>query len=340
MKRGRVYFLQWSVLLMLLCWSGPMAAQRLVDAEYFVDTDPGVGQATPLQLAPAGQWENLALMPNVSTLPPGLHRVCVRIREGRQVWSQFRCGFVLVTRTATFNIVAAEYFWNEDPGVGQGTPLALEAGASVETDLQVPTDGLTPGLHRLHVRLRGADGAWSPYLRRLVFVTGQPDRPVVAAEYFWDRDPGVGQGIPLDIPTGDAPDLALQIPVDTVAQGRHRLYVRLQARDGGWSHYSSTSVSVSGVTAVASLPDGMAVSRPYPNPARAEVTVRLALHRSWRGTVVVYDALGQELYRNATVSCPPGTHVLRIPCAAWPAGLYRISLQAADTHWHYPFVRQ
>ena len=62
-------------------------------------------------------------------------------------------------------LVAAEYFINEDPGPGQGTPMSTAGmpwGETTLTEADVSTLGLGVGEHTLGVRFKDDSGNWSP----------------------------------------------------------------------------------------------------------------------------------------------------------------------------------
>ena len=62
-------------------------------------------------------------------------------------------------------LVAAEYFVNQDPGIGAGTPMSTEGlawGETTITEADVSTIGLGFGEHRIGVRFRDSSGNWSP----------------------------------------------------------------------------------------------------------------------------------------------------------------------------------
>ena len=67
-------------------------------------------------------------------------------------------------------ITAAEYFFDDDPGVGNATALTIAQGASIDETFSIPTTGLSEGLHVLHIRTQDSDNVWSLYLRRYFFV--------------------------------------------------------------------------------------------------------------------------------------------------------------------------
>jgi hypothetical protein len=85
-------------------------------------------------------------------------------------------------------IAVSEYFFDTDPGAGNGFPLAISTPADTVTfSSAISTSGLTAGRHYLYIRTQTSDGRWSHYEPREFFI----QVPIAEAEYFFDIDPGV-----------------------------------------------------------------------------------------------------------------------------------------------------
>jgi hypothetical protein len=179
----------------------------------------------------------------------------VRVRGSDNGWSAtFRSvvhvGPELIARDV--RVQQGEFFFDSDPGEGNGAPLlafdgnwtdAVETGASSEAAPAI-------GAHLLYVRMRASDGTWSNEYKTVVHVSAPlSTRPVavVNGEYFWDIDPGEGNGSALAA-TDDGFDEALEDAVTSdmseLSAGPHLLGVRMQGSDGGWSAAFQQVVSV------------------------------------------------------------------------------------------------
>ncbi len=148
-------------------------------------------------------------------------------------------------------LVALEYFWDDDPGLGKATSLTLTRAAAFDGTLNVPTSStLTQGIHFLGVRLRTANGQWSPTLTSPVYIhtlapTGDPTM-LTAVEVFFDNDLGFGRNIVQRINSkgGDTPiSLSLTVPA-TLPVGAYLLGVRTQTERGQWSPVQLTPITV------------------------------------------------------------------------------------------------
>jgi len=130
-----------------------------VEAEYFFDADPGVGQGTAATLSETG---NLLLDLPTDAFSFGLNRIGVRVRDAQDIWSttDFRSFLKLDALISQSGApVVAEYFFDTDPGVRQGTEIALAADGSLTLDLS--SSGFAFGLNKIGIRVRDADGIWS-----------------------------------------------------------------------------------------------------------------------------------------------------------------------------------
>ncbi len=208
---------------------------NIVAAEYFIDTDPGFGNGSPLNIGTAGTSVNFTDNIATTDLAPGAHTLYVRTLSSNGTWS-FPTPKLFTIADTQFDIVAAEYFIDADPGFGNGNALDIgTAGASVNFNDSIPTTGLAPGAHTLYVRTLSSNGTWSfPTPRQFTIANTQYE--IVAAEYFFNTDPGFGNGTALNIGTaGPAVDFDEEIPTTGLAPGAHTLYVRTLSNNGTWS---------------------------------------------------------------------------------------------------------
>ena len=172
---------------------------------------------------------------------------------------------ILSVTTAFAQIVNnAEYFFDNDPGPGNGTPISISTpGVSVSFPAQIPIN-LSPGFHWLGIRVKDSDGKWSLFQRRDFYVS-QPgtDLPIITkAEYFFDNDPGVGGGTPLNFQTPGfsvSQTFPITVPV-SMAAGTHRLAIRVKDQAGHWSLFQRDSIVVGGSTASITCPGNVVVT--------------------------------------------------------------------------------
>jgi Secretion system C-terminal sorting domain len=221
----------------------PATAQNVVQAEYFFDADPEFGNGTPIALSAAQNLPALAASLDISALSNGIHRLYVRTRNAAGEWSFTQAHIFLKDFNAAYpsvsaaqNLVKAEYFFDADPGFGNGT-AAVPTGDDNFANFVVATNtsNLSRGIHRLYVRVLNQEGAWSVSNSRSILVDADEAYPNASAplgnitrvEYFLNNDPGFGNGIPLSItPSPSLPNLSFNADLSALGVGNHTLFVR------------------------------------------------------------------------------------------------------------------
>lgn len=237
MKMLRAGVIFWLMLLGTSGW-----AQSIIAAEYFFNTDPGQGNATPLSIPSGGEVTFTRTIPTTS-LSQGFHFLGLRIKETGGVWSLFETrGFYITAATTDVpNIVAAEYFLDNDPGQGNGINIPITPGATVNFTVPIPAGSLTPGFHFLAIRTKDADGRWGLFESRGFYITAATtDVPnIVAAEYFIDTDPGIGNAESITpISAGATVNITASIPAG-LTPGFHTLAIRTKRADGTWGLFEA-----------------------------------------------------------------------------------------------------
>lgn len=216
----------------------------LVAAEYFTDTDPGLGYATPVNITPGHHLDSLSLILDISTLPNGFHHLFIRVRDARGKWSLANVKPFLKETVYTNlpDLVAAEYFIDTDPGFGNATPVNLTAGQIQDSvTLMLDISAIPPGFHHLYFRAKDEHGKWShtnikSFLREKVYSQAQK---IVKAEYFFNTDPGYGNGVNVPItPDSDIDSLDIVADVSVLPLGTHNLMIRVMDENGQWSQVS------------------------------------------------------------------------------------------------------
>jgi len=210
---------------------------QITAAEYFFDTDPGVGSATTLTMS--GNTVNKNFSIPTTGLSDGIHQMYVRIKKSNGAWSMYdrNVFYINPNHTNTFSITAAEYFFDTDPGVGNATVLTM-SGNTVNKNFSIPTTGLSDGIHQMYVRIKKSDGTWSMYDRSVFYINPNHTNTfsIAAAEYFFDTDPGVGNATALTM-SGNTVNQNFSIPTTSLSNGIHQMYVRVKKSDGTWSMY-------------------------------------------------------------------------------------------------------
>ncbi|MBS1644106.1 MAG: T9SS type A sorting domain-containing protein, partial [Bacteroidetes bacterium] len=214
---------------------------NITAAEYFIDTDPGIGMGTNISIS-AGQDITFAFSSSLTGISAGIHRLFVRTKDANGKWSltqpqMFYYEPVLSHPLA--NIVAAEYFIDTDPGIGAATSVSFTSGQDVSFAFTGSLTGVSHGLHRLFVRTKDANGKWSHTQAQMFYfepVLSHPLANIVAAEYFFDTDPGIGNATAATVTAGQDINIPITAAISSLSAGIHRLLVRTKDANGKWSH--------------------------------------------------------------------------------------------------------
>lgn len=140
------------------------ARAALVGGEYFLNVDPGHGEAIPLSGVSDDSFTGtITLNPaTLGNLTPGRHLLGVRFQDEEGEWGTTAYHF-FTTPLAGTKLVAGEYFLNDDPGEGRGTSIAITGDGEPTSPIVLsPADlaGLPDGGHFMGVRFRDDSGQW------------------------------------------------------------------------------------------------------------------------------------------------------------------------------------
>lgn len=242
----------------------PPAPANMVQLEYFINTDPGIGNGTPISIGiPQPNVNNAAFSIPTGALPQGYYRLYLRSRDANGQWSHTHNAFFSnvvapvypVAPPAPVNIVKLEYAIDANPAFGAGTPISITPALDIANQsVVISTVGLPAAPHILYIRSQDANGRWS--LTNISFFDNSvaPPYPVAPApagavqqmEYFIDTDPGFGLGTPVSITPGT--NITTSFSVNGIANGDHIFYIR--SRNNPWSITNAVPFSVGVATPV------------------------------------------------------------------------------------------
>lgn len=227
----------------------PEPAKNIVRIEYFIDTDPGIGQANSVSINPAQNIQNQQFQVSLDGLAKGIHLLYIRSFDEEGKWSLTSLvlfdNFQLPQYPSSAlkpGLSAAEYFIDSDPGIGNGIAIPLSQDTVMQTTFLANLTGLSSGVHQLYVRTKDESGRWSlnnvrlfdnssivPYRQAPV-----PASPVNSIEYYIDNDPGFGMGTPVPFTaSNDIVGLNVDIDISGLSEGSHVVYFR--SRETPWS---------------------------------------------------------------------------------------------------------
>ena len=234
------------LLFTIMLWQTELFAQApdITTIEYFLDSDPGFGNGTSVPFtADSIIDENFSI--DMSSTSLGFHKLFIRVKDTDGSWSLTDMRDIFKIRQPdspppTKDVVAFEYFFDTDPGFGNGTSLPVTSGLDIDEDYVIDITSLSLGFHEIFFRVKDSDDIWSLTDKRDIFKMRLPDSPpptkdVVAFEYFFDTDPGFGNGTSLPVTSGLDINEDYVIDITLLSLGFHTIFFRVQDSDNIWS---------------------------------------------------------------------------------------------------------
>lgn len=166
---------------------------------------------------------------------PGVYSVTLIVSDGVHSAIETKNGYITVTQEEFPNIVSVEYFFDADPGHGNGISIPFSSAPTSDIQINITTASLALGLHRLYLRAKDENGNWgiAQALSFLQQVT--KNQPMITnIEYFLDQDPGPGLASTIPITQAESIQIEENLQLASVQTGLHRLYVRGKDSNGNW----------------------------------------------------------------------------------------------------------
>ncbi len=135
---------------------------EVVYAESYLNTDPGFGNAEEIDID-QGETVEDQFSSSTELLDPGRHDVYIRVQDSEGNWSIPARRSFIVNDELPLDVVAAEYFIDEDPGIGSATPTDVTNPDHFIEEMFstiVPND-LPFGDHFLFLRVQNEELTWS-----------------------------------------------------------------------------------------------------------------------------------------------------------------------------------
>ncbi|MFT3911970.1 MAG: T9SS type A sorting domain-containing protein [Ferruginibacter sp.] len=213
-------------------------AQSINKLEYFIDNDPGFGNATNISIVSSANISNLVVPVGIASLSKGLHSIYFRSKDNAGNWSLTN-RWMFLKDVLSSNANKLEYFIDTDPGFGNGINITITPSANI-IDIAVPVSisSLSKGFHSIYTRSKDNTGSWS-ITNRWLFFKDLAQANLSGGEYFFDTDPGFGHGtaIPFTGPLGTgAADFSFVANASSLTStGNHLLFIRTREVNGKWS---------------------------------------------------------------------------------------------------------
>jgi hypothetical protein len=300
--------------------------QQIHRAEYFIDSDPGFGLATPIAIENPDHLLALHFLVYTHELDQGFHTLVVRACDDMGRWSHAiqQKFYVFEAQSVTVaKIDKAEYFIDSDPGFGLATPIDVASPEFLlSLSFQVNTSTLPQGFHTINTRSRDEMGRWSLACKQLFYVTKTippGESNITGIEYFVDEDPGFGNGtfVSIALPASNV-TADFIVNTDGLSDGDHILYIRSKDVMNRWSQTLAHAFSM--INTGINSREVVSWLNMYPNPNDGQFNIELANMYQDFLTLKIHDlngrtVLSKELYSiktPVTVTLPPGIYMLSI----------------------------
>jgi hypothetical protein len=142
-------------------------SQNIIRGEYFIDIDPGFGNASGFEIAvPDSDYTKAVTVPYTSFTSPGYHNLFIRTLDENGKWSHTSRSIVEAEENSSpSQVIKIEYFFSDDKGFGYNSIMPLAASIDNTWDFNIPFDQLPTGWKAndsLFVRVQeGAGNHWS-----------------------------------------------------------------------------------------------------------------------------------------------------------------------------------
>jgi hypothetical protein len=218
-------------------------APDIVEAEYFIDTDPGFGAGISIPLTPGATLTDLSFTVDLDGVSTGVHVVYTRLKSANKSWSHTHPTVIfkeaITGNDAAPDIVKAEYFIDTDPGFGNATNIPLTANETLtDFTFSIPLGSVSNGAHVVYTRMKSSSNTWSATHSSVFFkesISGLTAPDITRLEYFVDTDPGFGNGTDVPVTPGSVlTDIAFAIDASTLVDGAHKVYIRAKDANNSW----------------------------------------------------------------------------------------------------------
>ena len=216
------------------------AQNNVTQVEYFLDTDPGYGNAVNVPITESTDMEVNFNMP-ITSLIDGFHMLFVRTKNSNEIWS-FKHQHAFYKGTSIVTGSQIEYFIDTDPGFGKGARII--ATGEGEQSFVADLSGIQKGFHTLFVRVCDNKGNWSFKYKHTFYKANITEG--IFTEYFFDKDPGVGKGniVPIGTTGTNFYDKTFEVDTKKLTSGEHTLFVRAVDASGNISFSAVQKVTI------------------------------------------------------------------------------------------------
>jgi hypothetical protein len=329
---------------------------NITKLEYFVDTDPGFGNATPITFTTANDVTVTNYPVTIGTLSTGVHHLYVRSKDAAGKWGHTNIknfavvnNIIIPSNPAAGLISKLEYFVDTDPGFGNGTIVNITPTGDLNNYSFAANIGTLPvGNHVFYIR---SFDTWSltnvyPFtinsalpLTLLSFTAQKENSSVklnwqtsneINTKYFnVERSidgihfTGIGQ---VNVQTTSIPIKDYGFNDPDFPSGR--LYYRLKMIDINGAFTYSPVVRINNTAGI--------VFNIYPNPANNITTIELPAGIGKNISINVLNAMGQLVKQSLQKSAPQ----IQLDISGLSNGIYNVNITDGENRYDQKLIVQ
>jgi len=198
--RAKDNYNRWSLVQSSSFYKADVPVQQLSRLEYFIDSDPGIGNGIPVLLQNIAN-ETASFLVDLANLNNGIHTLYIRSKDVNQVWSSTaNIPFYKFSGITDKNITALEVFIDTDPGHGQATQVQVYQPAPwFQQTFTVDLSCYPTGDHKLYIRTRDDQLHWSLTNMKPVTISVLPPTITVVGSLFLCE----GESVLLKVPKAE-----------------------------------------------------------------------------------------------------------------------------------------
>lgn len=306
-----------SVILTLTSYCQFPRNQKIVAAEYFINSDPGPGNGIPINIGGTPQWEVNVNLSNIQ-LPIG-SKIYIRFKSTNGRWSAPRG----IERKPYFEtsggiLQYGELFINNDPGQGSGQQIDILDGTVDISGLNLKRGD------RVYFRIKDNFNRWSP-ARPVIFNFKEIDR----AEFYILHASGSTSNVqPMSLsPYNPYSCVYTAYAYDIPKNKLDTVFIRFQTVDKFYSKWEKTRLDNVGIDDL-SINNFKLIS--YPNPFSNFTTIFFTNPEPAYIKLRIIGLLGMYFNELISETMPAGKHEIVFDSTLLPEGIYLCQLYVND----------
>lgn len=164
----------------------------------------------------------------------GMYTVSLTVSNGDSTKTKIVSNYITVSDRISY----LEYYFDVDPGFGNGNSIFVSADEDNSITLNLDISNLNFGVHTVYFRTKDESGKWSfnypvTFLKEDIDLSAPYN--LKKLEYFVDSDPGKGLGENIPINEDTITEKSFIVNLENLDNGYHTLYIRSMDAAGRWS---------------------------------------------------------------------------------------------------------